>query len=144
MKKYEKEKWESPRIVVEKFATNDSINACYEVYCYFPNNNSEGSIYQDSNGDGILDYGDKCVLNGNWSGDGVAEFTGTQPKDNGFWVERDKWGRTTGTVKPVFVYQGKSFGEGHSSWHAADLSDPLNTNAIKDISDLTPGHHNHS
>lgn len=142
MKKYEKEKWESPRIVVEKFTTNDSINACYQVYCYTPDKNSWGYVFQDSNGNGHLDNQDAQIGDGALQGDGVSEYTTTYPANNGFFVKRSDYSRWywsngdyTGTTYPIFIYHGKKLpGEGHLSWHAADLSNPDNTNAVRRIS----------
>lgn len=144
-----KEKWESPTINVEKFSANESVAACYEVYCYFPNNNSWGYLYRDSNKNGYLDKNDQKISSLPLQGDGVAEFTGSYPQNNGFVVpENDlghfRWdGKYTGTANPVFVYYGAKLpGDDHLNWHASDLSDPKNVNAVKDVS--TPSHPNRS
>ena len=124
-----RKRWVYPQANVERFLANDYISSCYEVYCYTPDNNSYGDIYEDTNSNGMLDWGDKRVAT-NVCGDGVSEFTGTYPANNGFWVS----GRE---VKPVFIYHGAKLpGPGHLSIHAADLSDPYNSNAVKDISTL--------
>ena len=83
-----KEKWETPRIVVEKFAPNDYISACYEVTCITPNSNASFNyIYKDSNGDGRLDWwGDQLLLSASFRGDAVKEHTQTYPSNNGFCV----------------------------------------------------------
>ena len=130
-----KEKWETPRIVVEKFAPNDYISACYEVTCITPNNNASFNyIYKDSNGDGRLDWwGDQLLLSASFRGDAVKEHTQTYPSNNGFVV--DWWGNSY----PVFVFYKN---EGGSNIHVADLTNPQNTQVGADIS--TPQHPNRS
>lgn len=129
-----KEKWETPRIVVEKFAPNDYISACYEVTCITPNNNASFNyIYEDSNGDGQLDRGDRPLLSASFRGDAVKEHTQTYPSNNGFVVD---W---QGNSYPVFVFYKN---EGGSNIHVADLTNPQNTQVGADIS--TPQHPNRS
>lgn len=130
-----KEKWETPRIVVEKFAPNDYISACYEVTCITPNNNASFNyIYEDSNGDGQLDWwDDKLLLSASFRGDAVKEHTQTYPSNNGFVVD---W---RGNSYPVFVFYKN---EGGSNIHVADLTNPQNTQVGADIS--TPQHPNRS
>lgn len=129
-----KEKWETPRIVVEKFAPNDYISACYEVTCITPNNNASFNyIYEDSNGDDQLDEGDQLLLSASFRGDAVKEHTQTYPSNNGFVVDGQ------GNFYRVFVFYKN---EGGSNIHVADLTNPQNTQVGANIS--TPQHPNRS
>lgn len=135
-----KRTWVRPQANVQTFQMNDYVSACYEVFCWTPDNNSVGNVYEDTNQDGYWDWGDKQVAS-RVHGDGVSEFTGTYPQNNGFWVRTDRWGRETSEVKPIFIFYGKAVAGGLSV-HGSDLSDPNNSNAVKDIS--TKEHPNRS
>ena len=130
-----KRTWVRPQANVQTFQMNDYVSACYEVYCWTPDNNSFGDLYEDTNHNGRLDWRDKLLVS-NVQGDGVSEFTGTYPQNNGFW----KNGRE---VKSVFIfYTSGPVAPGHTNVHATDLSDPYNSNAVRDIS--TSDHPNRS
>ena len=135
-----KRTWVRPQANVQTFQMNDYVSACYEVFCWTPDNNSVGNVYEDTNQSGDWDWGDKQVAS-RVQGDGVSEFTGTYPQNNGFWVRTDRWGRETSEVKPIFIFYGKAVAGGLSV-HGSDLSDPNNSNAVKDIS--TKEHPNRS
>ena len=135
-----KRTWVRPQANVQTFQMNDYVSACYEVYCWTPDNNSRGNVYEDTNNNRHLDKGVDRLLARDVVGDGVSEFTGTYPQNNGFWV-RTWLGRETSEVKPIFIYYGKAVAGGLSV-HGSDLSDLNNSNAVRDIS--TPEHPNRS
>ena len=140
-----KEKWETPRIVVEKFAPNDYISSCYQVTCITPNGNALGYVYEDTNSNGQIDSDDKYL--GRAQGDGVTEFTQTKPSTNGFWTpykyDSSNWFVANASKQAVFIYYGNKLpdtpGVIHNSWHVAD---PTNSASYTDIS--TPEHPDHS
>lgn len=59
-----REEWSHPKVKVENFSPDDSVSACYKVYCETPNNNRGYKyLYEDTNADGVLNEGDKLVFN---------------------------------------------------------------------------------
>lgn len=139
MKKYEKAKWEAPRIFVQQFTPNEyCASVCYAVTCITPNDNGEFKyIYADTNNDKTLDDGDQLLYSAGrgriFRGDNVKEYTHSYPSNNGFVVD------SLGNSYPVFYFYKN---EGSNNIHVADLNNSKNTEVGADIS--TPEHPNRS
>ena len=56
--------WTLPVAGAQKFAANEYIAACYQVYCSGPNNNASCyDLYADANGNGMYDEGEISIAN---------------------------------------------------------------------------------
>ena len=50
--------WKQPMAIGQKFAANEYVAACYNIYCVTPNGNGTISkMYNDTNGNGVYDEG---------------------------------------------------------------------------------------
>ena len=111
--------WTLPIAAAQKFAANEYVAACYQIYCSGPNGNASCTdLYKDMNGNGMLDEGES-IVNPPYEG---ATFRGCGgyhrvvgegvPSNNGFVVQ-------DGNSIPVFYW----FGEVMNPTEAGDMAD---------------------
>ena len=111
--------WTLPVAAAQKFAANEYVAACYQIYCSGPNGNASCTdLYKDMNGNGMLDEGES-IANPPYEG---ARFAGCggyhrvvgegTPSNNGFVVQ-------DGNSIPVFYW----FGEVMNPTEAGDMAD---------------------
>lgn len=97
-----KKKWEEPRILVQQFAPNEYVSACWKIKCNVP----YGYGFIDNNGNGTYDRWSDTYLAG---GQGCGEYHSGVPGDNGpvanaMWQPTDRWGRDQGSAYPVYMF----------------------------------------
>lgn len=110
-----KKRWEDPRIMLEQFVPNEYVAACYKIKCTTPNGNSTYyELYDDTNGNGELDNGDKKIYsngNGFWGCNNWHKgvIRDSAPTANGFVVReiRTPWSPVQKEVKSVFWWSEK-------------------------------------
>jgi hypothetical protein len=120
--------WTLPVAGAQKFAANEYVAACYQIYCGGPNNNAScEDLFADENGNGIYDQGERSIANPPYVG---ATFHGCGgyhrvvgegvPVENGFVLQDGKY-------IPVFYWIGEALNptlnDGDmADFHFADLT----------------------
>jgi len=114
--------WTLPTAIATKFAANDSVSACYNIWCVTPGNNSPyGALVADSNGNGVYDEGvDQIVYNpqdyggATWlagcGGQHDVRLDGALPTNNGFVIPTEVFSKC-GEAKPVYFWYGDVIGQ---------------------------------
>lgn len=129
-----KKKWEEPRIMVQQFAPNEYVAACYNISCNVPS----GVGYYETNGiDGYQEGGRHWVggiLDGHWeyvegdqriasgTGCGTTHYGVPGVPDDGP-VANAMWQDWTGSYYPVYYWEQGHSGWGHSSSHFSKVED---------------------
>ena len=139
--------WTIPEAKSQKFAANEYVSVCYNVWCVSPQNNSPfSSLVADSNGNGKYDEGVDQVVYvpeapATWmsgcGGQHEVRLEGNLPKSNGFMTGVNfSWVQTT--TAPVYFWYGDVIGENVEpentfieNLHITDLS---RSDAFADVS----------
>ena len=132
--------WTLPVAVAQKFASNEYVAACYQVYCGGPNGNAWcEDLYVDNNGNGALDAGES-IANPPYEGARFAGCGGYHrvvgegvPANNGYVLQ-------DGVSIPVFYW----FGEVMDPTEAGDMADFHFTDLTKADAVIFSENPNHS
>ena len=100
--------WTLPVAVAQKFAANEYVAACYQIYCFGPQNNDDcDALYADTNNNGVYDAGiDETIVEAPYGYsfygcNGYHRVIGqVEPHANGFVKQ------TNDTYMPVFYWFG--------------------------------------
>ena len=115
--------WRRPKSVVQKFAANEYIAACYNISCNVPS----GVGYYETNGKpgyqrgSWREEGDELIASGTGCGTthyGVPGVPDDGPVANAMWQE--SW---SGRYYPVYYWEQGHSGWGHSSSHFSKVED---------------------
>lgn len=119
-----KKEYVTARIYGEEFVANEYVAACYKIRCTTPNNNSYYTkIYDDTNGDGVYNSGDKKIYEATGMFGIPEQFRGcnewhkgvirdTAPAANGFVVKKE-YGKEVAV--PVFWWKENL--QGYENYH---------------------------
>ena len=118
--------WTLPVAGAQKFAANEYIAACYQIYCSGPNNNASCyDLYADANGNGMYDEGEISIANppANMTFHGCGGYHRVVgegvPANNGLVLQGEEY-------IPVFYWVGEALnpaeGGDMADFHYADLT----------------------
>ena len=119
--------WTLPVAAAQKFAANEYVAACYQVYCGGPNGNGSCyNLFADNNGNNQYDEGETSIANPPYEGatfigcGGYHRVIGERvPANNGFVLQGEEY-------IPVFYWFGEVMDvqeEGDmADFHFADLT----------------------
>ena len=133
--------WTLPVAAAQKFAANEYVAACYQIYCGGPNGNASCyDLFADANANGIYDEGDYSVANPPYAG---ATFRGCGgyervvgegvPTNNGFVRQGEEY-------IPVFYW----FGDILDPTEAGDMADFHFTDLTREDAVIYSDNPNHS
>lgn len=121
-------RWSRPEAVVQEFAANEYVAACWKIKCNVP----YGFAFYDVNGDGKYTKradGDK-IASGYGCGTyhiGVQSDSG--PVASAMWQPTNREGDARGSAYPVFMFTTGNHNNGHHFSKVSDAEWETNPNA---------------